>query len=698
MTHFTLLATRLSLGQRHANFVADALTAQALGVPGPAPPRHGSMHRQPRGRGQRTPASARRGRAGPSKWLSPQLEELRRALIALPPGDPSMAALRRLLTTESGGPTLAPPIADAAIDVPGEQLLAIEPVATETTLADIATDLFGSLDEPIRVLAIQRYLSNDRHPHRGRMPEDLDHVIPSFYEPVASIARFNNIFPLGRQFHRWKDGVRIYTSCKSSRTHIDRRTDTTSRKLVAALLSANIIEPSRAGPFVSNFFYVVKDSSSTTAVRPIVNYSHLSPFIKVPKLVLPSLFQIARKKLWSSNLMYVKLDFKQAFFNIPIHPKARHITTFFYGGQYFRFTKMPFGISLAPYVCQRFLSEILAYIKKFTPFTWGHIDDILIAHENGEYLKKIVNSVIEKCALAGWEINTKKSVFEPATRIRFLGAIWGNKAIWRDTATSTLLLEIWRHIRVRTLKGKVLQRVRGFFLYYLSFAGNFFSVMNRILLRPDKYRYDDEFLELLARNSLPLNTCKATSVAHFASDATLNQLASVSMGRTNNVHKIVRHHSKSIILNEILAAFLSFPLFRVLNLSSDVKLVLHVDNMAAVAFLNKGRANYASMSIRAHYQLLTKLHNVSHNISYHATYIHTAVNPADALSRKSFVTFPMHVWCNYCIIVLECSLTLYIRVFSFFSTSVRARSFSYNKIGHVVHNYACVLNNSLHKA
>ena len=94
--------------------------------------------------------------------------------------------------------------------------------------------------------------------------------------------------------------------------------------------------------------------------------------------------------------MYVKLDFKQAFFNIPKHPKARHITPFFYGGQYFRLKKMPFGISLAPYVCKRFLSEILTYIKKFTPFTWGHIDDILIAHENGEYLKKIINSVIEK--------------------------------------------------------------------------------------------------------------------------------------------------------------------------------------------------------------------------------------------------------------------------------------------------------------
>ena len=429
--------------------------------------------------------------------------------------------------------------------------------------------------------------------------------------------------------------MRIYTSTKTSRAHIDKRTDATSDRLVASLLAANIIEPSRAGPFVSNFFYVVKDSSSTTAVRPIVNYSHLSPHIKVPKLVLPSLFQIARKKLWSSNLSYVKLDFKQAFFNIPLHPKARHITSFYYGGKYFRFTKMPFGISLAPYVCQRFLSEILTFIKKFTPFTWGHIDDILIAHEDGAYLQKIIKKVLEMCASAGWEVNFAKSVIEPANRIRFLGAIWGNGKIWRDTATSTLLLEIWRHIRVRTLKVKVLQRVRGFFLYYLSFAGHFFSVVNRILLRHDKYRYDDIFLELLARNSLPLNICKATKVVHFASDATLNQLASVSMGLSPPMYIIEKHHSSSIISNEISAAFLSFSLFRRLKNTTDVKLVLHVDNMAAVSFLNKGRANYATLSIRAHFSLLLKLHTTANNISFHCTYIHTAVNPADALSRKS---------------------------------------------------------------
>ena len=68
-----------------------------------------------------------------------------------------------------------------------------------------------------------------------------------------------------------------------------------------------------------------------------------------------------------------------------------------------------------------------------------------------------------------------------------------------------------------------------------------------------------------------------------------------------------RVHSFSKRVSGSIAAF---PLFRSLKLPCEpnTKLILHVDNMAAVAFLNKGRANYSSVSIRAHYDLCLKLH------------------------------------------------------------------------------------------
>ena len=246
----------------------------------------------------------------------------------------------------------------------------------------------------------------------------------------------------------------------------------------------------------------------------------------------------------------------------------------------------------------------------------------------------IMSELVSKCAAAGWEINDKKSIIIPVKRIRFLGAVWGNGAICRDPYTTSLLVDIWRHIRVRQLSGKILQRVRGFFTYYLSFAGRFFSVVNRILKRPNKFVFDDIFFALLSRGHLPLRVSAASNLVHFASDATLSQAAALCLS-SPSLCTIKRLRSSSIIVNEIEAAFLCFPLFLSLKPPKDTKLVLHVDNMAAVAFLNKGRANYSSLSIRAHYELCMKLHTLSQNIFYHATYIHTSVNPADALSRKS---------------------------------------------------------------
>jgi uncharacterized protein (UPF0128 family) len=50
-------------------------------------------------------------------------------------------------------------------------------------------------------------------------------------------------------------------------------------------------------------------------------------------MVMPNLFQIVDKKKWPPGLFFCKLDLKNAFFNIPLHPKSQHVTTFMYKGK-----------------------------------------------------------------------------------------------------------------------------------------------------------------------------------------------------------------------------------------------------------------------------------------------------------------------------------------------------------------------------
>ena len=174
--------------------------------------------------------------------------------------------------------------------------------------------------------------------------------------------------------------------------------------------------------------------------------------------------------------------------------------------------------------------------------------------------------------------------------------------------------------------------------------------------------------------------CKTTSVVYFASGATLKQLASVSVGPTHNVHKIVRHHS---FLSSLTRFSLLFSLFRSLSPASDVKLIMHVDNMAAVSFLNKGRANYVTLPIRC--PLRTALNDAytfrQHLLPLYKQYIRQLTLPTQSRANQLLI-IPLHA-CDDAIVASSFSnlLSYYICVCSFlFSSSVRVRSFI-NKIG-----------------
>jgi len=55
---------------------------------------------------------------------------------------------------------------------------------------------------------------------------------------------------------------------------------------------------------------------------------------------------------------------------------------------------MPFGMSLAPFVCQQILNSIMKYIRKTIKCAWGHIDDILMAHEDPIVLRNFVKLLL----------------------------------------------------------------------------------------------------------------------------------------------------------------------------------------------------------------------------------------------------------------------------------------------------------------
>ena len=104
-------------------------------------------------------------------------------------------------------------------------------------------------------------------------------------------------------------------------------------------------------------------------------------------------------------MYYFKLDFSQAFFNLPIHPSSQYISTFKAGGNYYKFTRLPFGISIAPYVCQMMLNRLVEYVRRTCPQAWGHIDDVITCHTSSSTLSNLLLALLAKLSKAKLVVN-----------------------------------------------------------------------------------------------------------------------------------------------------------------------------------------------------------------------------------------------------------------------------------------------------
>jgi hypothetical protein len=466
----------------------------------------------------------------------------------------------------------------------------------------------------------------------------------SFPKPVSSVRLFNSVFPLGRIFNRWKNGIRLFLRTTHSRQPRDHRTSPCMDTTIQNLLQSDIIRETKSGPFESNIFLVPK---SNKKMRPVINLHHLVKYTEIPRFFLPSLFQILRLKPWQPNLWYIKFDFKNAFFNIELHPKSYNFFNFYYNKKVYSPTRLVFGASISPFVMQRFLNAIMKYIRNnnfyTTEFAWGHLDDMLIAHEDKEHLTKLSQHLVYLFKLIGWIINYPKSQLTPVKSITFLGATWSQTNVKRTAQATITCASIWNQLCLSNKQptGRLLQQIRGYFNYYLSFAGNFFSIINRILLSKNLVNFTKIFTYLLCKDSISLSMPKLTKARRFlnlASDATETQIAACYL---KDVKINLIHFCKNnILVNELKAGMLALKLAyekaKSLNLAPDFSARLYIDNKAVISLINRGRAKWSNDTIGIFklFNILRQIEWYRERFSFKAMYISTAANPADALSRK----------------------------------------------------------------
>lgn len=134
-------------------------------------------------------------------------------------------------------------------------------------------------------------------------------------------------------------------------------------------LRQGYVEPSQAW-ITCNPLWVDKSNGEK---RTCINYKPINAVTKEWDWPLPKIRDIRHQI--RDGIWFTRLDLKEAFHRIPVHPASRPLTAFQTPWGAYQFTRMPFGLCTAPATYQRFLDWVLHGLKERAI---NYVDDILV--------------------------------------------------------------------------------------------------------------------------------------------------------------------------------------------------------------------------------------------------------------------------------------------------------------------------------
>jgi ribonuclease HI len=144
------------------------------------------------------------------------------------------------------------------------------------------------------------------------------------------------------------------------------------------------------------------------------------------------------------------LDVKSAFNHVPVHPSLRPYLAFAYGGRFYTYWGMPFGVQHAPRVFTKLMRRAIQAARE----RWGvkmvaYMDDILLLFNDQETARTQTQEIAAFLQRLGWTLSEEKCEMEPTQEIAFLGWKWNlmNATVTMPAARRNELLDAVEHWR-----------------------------------------------------------------------------------------------------------------------------------------------------------------------------------------------------------------------------------------------------------
>ena len=185
------------------------------------------------------------------------------------------------------------------------------------------------------------------------------------------------------------------------------------------LIDKNAVErvqnPKSLG-FFNRLFLVPKPNDKW---RPILDLSKLNLFLKVEKFKMETPETI-RTSLQQGEWV-TSVDFKDAYFHIPIQEQSRKYLRFHIQGRTYPPKALPFGLSTAPMEFTVLAKEVKLMAIHRGIRIHQYLDDWLVRARYYQACLQHTQSLVKICQDLGWLVNLEKSELEPKQVFDFVG-------------------------------------------------------------------------------------------------------------------------------------------------------------------------------------------------------------------------------------------------------------------------------------
>ena len=192
------------------------------------------------------------------------------------------------------------------------------------------------------------------------------------------------------------------------------------------LIDKNAVELVRNKTSLSFFNRLFLVPNPNNWWRPILDLSNLNFFLKSEKFKMETPETI-RTSLQQGEWI-TSIDFKDAYFHIPIQEQSRKYLRFHIQGQTYQFKALPFGLSTAPLEFTVVAKEVkLMAIHKGIRIH-QYLDDWLVRAGSHQVCLQHTQELVQICQELGWLVNLEKSELEPKQIFDFVGYQFDLKA------------------------------------------------------------------------------------------------------------------------------------------------------------------------------------------------------------------------------------------------------------------------------